>query len=468
MRPDPAGLQPIPAAPAGTNGQFPTPGEQALGPAVDAALPSESIVSSLGPFAALLGQPYQRLKAVALRALSALETTSWPLVRAEAALDWLDPGEADKLLEELRTDGLLIPARNGTWRLSDEAQLVAAVSAVLAVPRIEPERVVRVLGAVTTLALAAGTGAEPAVAPLLAAFDVLDADLEALLRLIDEGDDRSLHAGAWLARTRAADLIELLERERERLAGLGVAPHVRAALRRAPELARRVRELAEEVEATFAVPASELPPGSLKVDAGELRTLIATTDPESLRRMVEPRLPRPPGVACLGSDCGEALAALNAWLGRAEQEVAPLPQPRRLRVEPMDVVPDFVELAAQALSWLANLGDATLDKWVVGGTWSEASARMSAAVEAWSRWGPFGNSTLAADLDPRPRLEVVGHDEVAVTTRTEVRRPVTESPAEPEEAGATTEEAGATTQAEAAVAPAEPDPDPLAREEPTL
>jgi hypothetical protein len=57
---------------------------------------------------------------------------------------------------------------------------------------------------------------------------------------------------------------------------------------------------------------------------------------------------------------------------------------------------------------------------------------MAAAVEAWSRWGPFGDSTLAADLDPRPRLELVGHDEVAVTTRTEVRKPVSETPAEPE------------------------------------
>jgi hypothetical protein len=391
------------------------------------------MVSPLGPFAALLGQPYQRLKAAALRVLSSLEATSWPLPHAAAALDWLDPTEASQLLDELRSDGLLVPGDDGTWRLSEEAQLVAAVCAVLAVPRIEPDRVVRVLGAVTTLALAAGTDHEPAAAPLLAALDVLDADLETLLRLIDEGDDdRALRASARLAGGRAADLAELLERERGPLARLELSSHARASLRRAPELARRVGALAAEVEATLAVPATELPPGSLKVDGSELRGLIATTDQETLVGILDPGLPRPAGVAAGAPDCGQALDALQVWLERPEPELAPLPQPRRLQVEPIDVVPDFVELAAQALTWLAGLGDATLDTWVVGGSWSQASARMAAAVEAWSRWGPAGDSSLAADLDPRPQFELIGREEVAVTTRTEVRRPLTESPAEPE------------------------------------
>ncbi len=431
VRPDPAGFQPTPAAPPGTNGQPPAPDEHDPRPALGAVQASEAVLSSLGPFAALLGQPYQGLKVAALRALSVLEATSWPLARAEAALHWLEVSEATGLLDELRTDGLLVPGDDGTWRLSGEAQLVAAVCAVLAIPRIEPDRVVGVLGAVTTLALAAGTDHEPAVAPLLAALDMVDDDFETLLRLIEAGDDRALRDTARLARVRAADLTELLEREREPLERLDLAPRARVALRRAPELARLARALAEEVEATFAIPASELPPGSLNVSEAELRRLIDSTDAASLARMVEPALPRPAGVGgTIGA--GEALAALQSWLERPEPEPAPLPQPRRLQVEPIEVVPDFVELAAQALTWLAGLGDATLDKWVVGGTWSQASARMAAAVEAWSRWGPAGDSSLAADLDPRPRLEIVGHDEVAVTTRTEVRRPISESSDEPE------------------------------------
>jgi hypothetical protein len=315
----------------------------------------------------------------------------------------------------------------GAQEASPLGPFAGMLADILSLPRIEPDRLARVLGAVTSLALAVGTDHEPAVAPLVAVLDVLDADFQTLLRLIDEGDDQALRAQAQLARARAADLAELLRREHEPLAHLDLEPRTRAALLRAPELARRVRELAEEVEATFAVPASELEPGSLHVDENELRGLIATTDPGTLAGILEPGLPRPAGIAASAPTCGETLEALRTWLEGPEPEPAPLPQPRRLQVEPIDVVPDFVELAAQALTWLASLGDATLDKWVVGGTWSQATARMAAAVEAWSRWGPAGDSSLAADLDPYARLEIIGRDEVAVTTRTEVRRPIAET-----------------------------------------
>jgi hypothetical protein len=338
-----------------------------------------------------------------------------------------------------------------------EAQLVAAVQAVLAAPGIEPERVVRVLGAATTMALAAGADDHSAIAPLLAAMDVLDADLEMLLRLIDEGDDRALPATARLARRRAHDLGEVLQRDREALERLDLAPRARAAVLRAPGLARLVGKLAEEVETTFAVPAAELPPGSLTIDADEVRRLIATTGAEELAGMITPGLPLPAAVAG-ASDCGEALGALETWLERPEPEPAPLPQPRALQVEPIDVVPDFVELAAQALTWLASLGDATLDRWVIGGTWAQASARMAAAVEAWSRWGPAGDRTLAADLDPRPQLEVVGRDEVAVTTWTAIRQPVGESEAEGQaEAGAQAEEPDPRADPEAGAQAEEPE-----------
>jgi hypothetical protein len=338
-----------------------------------------------------------------------------------------------------------------------EAQVVAAVQAVLAAPGIEPDRVVRVLGAATTMALAGGADDHAAIAPLLAAMDVLDADLQALLRLIDDGDDRALRVTARLARPRARDLAELLQRDHEALERLDLAPRARAALLRAPGLARLVGKLAEEVETTFAVPAAQLPPGSFTIDDDEVRRLIATAGDQALIAMITPGLPLPAVVAD-APDCGEALGALETWLERPEPETAPLPQPRRLEVEPIDVVPDFVELAAQALTWLAGLGDATLDRWVVGGTWAQASARMAAAVEAWSRWGPAGDRTLAADLDPRPQLEIVGRDEVAVTTWTGIRQPVGESAAEPQ----ADDEA-------AAQAPDDPDPPspPPASEEPT-
>jgi hypothetical protein len=67
---------------------------------------------------------------------------------------------------------------------------------------------------------------------------------------------------------------------------------------------------------------------------------------------------------------------------------------------------------------------------VVGGTWGEATARMAAVVEAWSRWGPAGDGSLAAELEPRPRLEIMGHDEVGVISWTGVRAPGTGPAAE--------------------------------------
>lgn len=431
VRPASAGIPPAPAPPTGNNGQSSLPGEHAPRAAADATLPQEVVRSSLGRFSTLLGQPYQRLKVAVLRELSSLPTPHWPLVRAETVLDWLEPSEATRLLDELRDDELLVPAPGGNWRLSEEAQLVAAVCAVLAVQSIEPERVVRVLCAATSLALAAGTEDEPAIAPFLAAVDVLDADFDTLLALIEAGDVPSLRSIARQARAHGDDLLALLDREGGELEDLHLTSSARAGLERAPALARRVRALAAEVEAAFATPASELPAGSIPVDEHSLRALASSSDMRQLARLLRDRLPLPAAVAAGRSQCREALAALESWLKRPDPEPAPLPQPRHLDVEPIDVVPDFVVVAGEALRWLATLDGATLSKWVVGGTWSQAVTRMAAAVEAWSRWGPAGDGSLVASLEPRPLIEPVGHDEIGVASQTGVRGLAPEEPPEP-------------------------------------
>src|SRR5918996_1657056 len=124
--------------------------------------PAGRAVPSLGPFAELLGQPYQRLKVAVLRQLAGLPEPSWSLAEAGQALTWLEPATANRLLSELRTDGLVVetdrygqPVRPPAWRLSDEGHLVAAVCAVLAAPAIPPERAVKVLAAAMALARAA-------------------------------------------------------------------------------------------------------------------------------------------------------------------------------------------------------------------------------------------------------------------------------------------------------------------------
>jgi hypothetical protein len=377
--------------------------------------PAGRAVPSLGPFAELLGQPYQRLKVAVLRQLAGLPDPSWSLAEAGQALTWLEPATANRLLSELRSDGLVVevdrygqPDRPPAWRLSDEGHLVATVCAVLAAPAIAPERAVKVLGAAMALARAAGVDERATFAPFVAATAVLERDLALLHRLIDQGEDAALTAAAEVAAVHLADLGEMA-RQVARPGG-----H-QAERERAAAVAGRLRALVDEVGGA-AAPAP--------TPAGELRELVAATDPAELAGLVAGRLQLPPAVAPVRATA--ALAALDAHLGRPEPVVVPLPEPTLLPIESPEVVPDFVLLAADVMTWLAGLGETDLARWVVGGTWAEATARMAAVVEAWSRWGPAGDASLAAGLDPRPRLEVVGHDEVGVISWTGVRAPEVE------------------------------------------
>jgi hypothetical protein len=375
--------------------------------------PAGRAVPSLGPFAELLGQPYQRLKVAVLRQLAGLPEPSWSLAEAGQALTWLEPATANRLLSELRSDGLVVevdrygrPGRPPAWRLSDEGHLVATVCAVLAAPAIAPERAVKVLGAAMALARAAGVDERATFAPFVAATAVLERDLAALHRLIDRGEDAAITAAAEVAAVHLADLAEMA-RQVARPGGHEAEREAAAAV------AGRLHALVEEVRGTPAGGAGE-----------DLRQLVAATDPAELAGLVAGRLQLPPAVAPVRATA--ALAALDGHLGRPEPVVVPLPEPTLLPIESPEVVPDFVLLAADVMTWLAGLGETDLARWVVGGTWAEATARMAAVVEAWSRWGPAGDASLSAELDPRPRLEVVGHDEVGVISWTGVRAPEVE------------------------------------------
>ncbi|MFL6265443.1 MAG: hypothetical protein ACJ75C_05145 [Actinomycetes bacterium] len=412
--------------------------------------PAGRAVPSLGPFAELLGQPYQRLKVAVLRQLAGLPEPSWSLAEAGQALTWLEPATANRLLAELRTDGLVVevdrygqPGGPPAWRLSEEGHLVATVCAVLAAPATAPERTVKVLAAAMALARAAGVDERAAFAPFVAATAVLERDLAALHRLIDRGEDDALAAAGEVAAVHLADLGELA-RQVARPGG-----H-EAERERAAAVAGRLQSLLEELAAAPEGALQPQPPvagapdreGSRPgargdgvvhsprpgMDAAGLREVVAATDPAVLAGLVAGRLRLPPAVARVRA--GDALAALDEHLGRPEPVVVPLPEPTLLPVESPEVVPDFVLLAADVMTWLAGLGETDLARWVVGGTWAEATARMAAVVEAWSRWGPAGDGSLAAELDPRPRQEVVGHDEVGVISWTGVRAPASGPAAE--------------------------------------
>jgi hypothetical protein len=397
-----------------------------MGPEPAGAPPARAAPSP-GPFAELLGKPYERLKAAVLRELAALPRSSWSLAEAGQALPWLDPATSARLLGELRADGLLVAAPHETrerrWRLSEEAQLIATVSAVLAAPRVDPARVVRVLGAAVALARAVGLDERAALAPLAGAAAVLEADLDVLAGRLAAADEPGLLAAARLASGHVADLDELLERT-------GPAAVEQPQGRRAGELAERLGALATAVEAALgdgeAEPAAS--DATLPLDPGDLRAMVAATDPGVLAGLVAGRLRLPPAVPPVRA--GDALDALDAHLGRPEPVAVPLPRPVALPVEPPEAIPDFVQVAADALAWLGGLGDSDLARWVVGGSWPEAAARMAAAVEAWSRWGPSGDGSLAASLWPQAAFERVGRDEVGVVSRTGVGPPDAVEPAE--------------------------------------
>jgi hypothetical protein len=292
---------------------------------------------------------------------------------------------------------------------------VAGVCAVLATPRIAPERAVKVLGALMALAGAAGVEGRAAFAPFVAATTVLERDHAALARRIGQGDEDAMRAAARLADIHLADMTELTGQAE------GVGDGHEADRRRAATVSGRLRTLVDEV-ATAAAAGQEAggrPRDAWVPTAAELRTVVAATDLATLAGLVAGRHQLPPAVPPVRA--GAALAALDEHLGRPEPEVVPLPEPVLLPIESPEVVPDFVLLAADVMTWLAGLGDTDLARWVVGGTWAEATARMAAAVEAWSRWGPAGDGSLAADLDPQPRFEVVGHDEVGIVSWTGVR-----------------------------------------------
>jgi hypothetical protein len=326
---------------------------------------------------------------------------------------------------------------------------------VLAAPAIAPERAVRVLAAAMALARAAGVDERSTFAPFVAATAVLERDLAAMHRLIDKGDDDALSAAAEIAAAHLADLGEMARQvarpgghETERELAAAVAGRLHALVEEVT--AAPVEEVAgAPVEEVAGAPVGALQPqppvpgapdreGSRPGARGPgvvhsprpelgvvaLREVVGATDPADLAGLVAGRLQLPPAVAPAGATA--ALAALDAHLGRPEPVVVPLPEPTLLPVESPEVVPDFVLLAADVITWLAGLGETDLARWVVGGTWAEATARMAAVVEAWSRWGPAGDNSLAAELDPRARLEVVGHDEVGVISWTGVRAPEVE------------------------------------------
>src|SRR4029453_10552538 len=192
------------------------------------------------------------------------------------ALPWREPAPANRLLSELRSDGLVVevdrygqPEGPPAWRLSDEGHLVASVCAVLAAPTIAPERAVKVLAAAMALARAAGVDERAPFAPFVAATAVLERDLVTLHRLIDQGADDALATAAEVGAVHLADLVEMA-RQVARPGGHAPARGGAAAARgaraaggaRPPARPARLHALVEEVRGSPVPAAPEPHPGA--------------------------------------------------------------------------------------------------------------------------------------------------------------------------------------------------------------
>jgi hypothetical protein len=297
---------------------------------------------------------------------------------------------------------------------------VAAVCDALGVPAVRPGRVIKVLAATMALGEAAGRPADDAYGPILSAMAVLEADYDRISRLVDAHSEQELVEAAELARLHVADMTDLLEDHAETFGRFSVDPRYRGQAQRAAATVARLDLLASDVLAEISGRADDLGRGGLRFDRQDVRDLVARTDLGTLAGLVEASVRPPPAVPPV--DSAAVVAVLDAYLERLTSGTPPLPPPTELPVEPVpDSLPDLVRLAADALRWLAERDEGELADWVVGGTWDDATGRMVAAVEAWSRHGPAGDASLPVELDAWPELEAVNRDGVGAVSRTLVR-----------------------------------------------
>jgi hypothetical protein len=384
-------------------------------PQVDQALPV------LGLFAGLLGRRHARYKVAVLRELAVQPRTRFKIREVHEAVHWMEQRSTTRLVRELRMAGLLLyDSGSESYRLGHEARVVATVCGALTVPEISYARIIKVFSSAIALARAVGAPEDAAYAAFLSAIAILEADREHLQHLIDDYSEQALLEAAELARVHVADMEDLLDEQKEAFARFQADPRFLGHDQRAHHVIAQLGRLAAEVVMLLSRRASEIMRGGLRFDRQDLRDLIATRDLDALAQLVADSTFLPAALAT--NDPVTAFAALDDYLGRAEQVPAAPPPPIRLRPQPPpDPGPSQVDVAARALGELALAGGAPLADWVVADTWTDAVGRMTCAVEAWSRDGPSGNGTLPADLDPQTRVTRLDRDGVAIMSETLVR-----------------------------------------------
>lgn len=387
-------------------------------PLVEQALPIVTM------FAGLVGHGrLARYRVAMLRELAVLPRARLPIRTIHDSVPWMEQTSATRLVRDLRSAGLLAyDPRAETYQLTREARVVAAVCGALTTSGVDYTRIIKILAATMRLADAMNAPSEVAYATFLSAIAVLEFDYEELRRLLDDYSDASLLEAARMAESHVEDMRSLLDEQADMFARFHGDAQFLDHDQRAHHMIASLGRLAAEVISSLSKRAGMRMRGTLRVTREDLRGMAAGSDTEALAALVSGSARAP--VFVPAPDTVAAFTSLDEYLSRDPRRPLPPPEPADLRLDPADSPEaDPADAAARALEELAVAGEAGLHEWVVCGTWEGAVGRMIDAVEAWSRYGPSGDSSLLVELDARRDLCRIGEHEVGWFSLTAVRKP---------------------------------------------
>jgi hypothetical protein len=410
-----------PGAPPGGSGEPGTRGSlQLTRPEALTPLPlADRALPTLALFERLAGGAQARYRVATLRNLATRSVLGMSLDDLQAALPWLQPRSATRLVGQLRDGGLLDQDADRSYRLPAAARVVGALCAVLMVPEVDYSGIVRALGRLMSFTRDLGGDEQAALVPFRMALAVCEEDVLLLRRLLEENSVAALGEAAELGHRHATHMRELLGEQQGSHPALGADPEWISLSDRANQVVARLLALSAAVLASLAEAAEGRLRGGGRLERDDIRAFVAATPPAELAGVLGTAWLEPPRLlAYLPS---EGLGRLDAIWGAASRRRPSPPTPVHLSsavIPPAS--PDPADEMTAALGALASRGGGPLAEVVVGGSWPEAVGRFAGLMESWVRDGPPGRSTLAADIHFVAGLAPVGRDEVEALTPSEV------------------------------------------------
>jgi hypothetical protein len=290
----------------GTRGSLPLTRPEALTPLplADCALPT------LALFERLAGGTQARYRVATLRDLATRSILGMSLDDLQAALPWLQPRSATRLVSQLRDGGLLDQDADRSYRLPAPARVVGALCAVLMVPEVDYSGIVRALGRLMSVTRDLGGDEQAALVPFRMALAVCEEDVLLLRRLLEDHSVAALGEAAELGHRHAAHMRELLGEQQGSHPALGADPEWISLSDRANQVVARLLALSAAVLASLAEAAEGRLRGGGRLERDDIRAFVAATPPAELASVLGTAWLEPPRLlAYLPS---EGLARLDA------------------------------------------------------------------------------------------------------------------------------------------------------------